>query len=103
MQSSAPSSRPTILSVTVPLAVTMMIGTSVLPLSVRHTSLPSRSGRERSSSTMSGFISPATLSASAPLRTIVGWKPFRLNAFAKGSAIESSSSMSSTLVVFVTK
>src|SRR4051794_28602703 len=79
-------------SVSVPRAVTMMIGVSPLRRSARATSRPSPSGRFRSSSTRSGSTRSAISIAFATVVATTGSNPSRASAFENGSKIDGSSS-----------
>jgi NAD(P)-dependent dehydrogenase (short-subunit alcohol dehydrogenase family) len=79
-------------SVSVPRAVTMMIGVSPLRRSARATSRPSPSGRFRSSSTRSGSTRSAISIALATVVATTGSNPSRASAFENGSKIDGSSS-----------
>src|SRR5688572_28505370 len=71
----------------------MMVETSLTCRSRRHTSMPSMSGRPRSSRTKSAS---GAVRAAAPVATRSVVMPYRLNPSARGSAIDSSSSTSRT-------
>jgi hypothetical protein len=65
-------------SISLLLAVTMMIGTLVLVRSSRHTSIPDLSGNQMSSSTRSGRTRSNIARPSMPSRATVTRKPSRL-------------------------
>ena len=65
------------MSISVPLAVTMMIGTAERALIARQTSIPESFGSMRSSRTRSGWTASNLLSASGPSRAIVTSNPSR--------------------------
>ena len=80
------------MSISLPLAVTMMIGTEERRRSSRHTSMPDTLGSITSSSTRSGPTASNTSSASAPSRATLTRKPSRFNPTVRASTKESSSS-----------
>ena len=80
------------MSISLPLAVTMMIGTDERRRSSRHTSMPDTLGSITSSSTRSGFTASKMSSASAPSRATWTRNPSRLSPTVRASTKESSSS-----------
>ncbi len=86
------------MSISVPLAVTMMIGTDDRARMERHTSIPESRGSMRSSSTRSGLTEAKSRRASLPSRATVTSKPSRVSPMTSASMNDSSSSASSTLV-----
>ena len=86
------------MSISVPLAVTMMIGTVEWARIDRHTSMPDRRGSMRSRSTRSGSTSAKSRSASVPSVATVTSKPSRASPITRASTNDSSSSASSTRV-----
>jgi hypothetical protein len=84
-------------SISAPLAVTMMIGTWVRRRSCRHTSMPDTRGSITSSSTRSGLTMSNRFSASMPSRAISTRNPSRLSPTLSASMKLSSSSTTSTV------
>ena len=72
------------MSISAPLAVTMMIGTVERRRSSRHTSTPDTLGSITSSSTRSGWTASNTSRASAPSRAICTRNPSRFRPDGQG-------------------
>ena len=85
------------MSISVPLAVTMMMGTLERVRMVRHTSMPDILGSIRSSRRMSGAVSSKSCSASLPSRATVTRNPSLVRPMTSASMKDSSSSASRTL------
>src|SRR6202034_1892261 len=96
--SSAPSSRPTTLSISLSLAVSMITGTFDFSRSDRQTSLPGRPGSIRSSSTRSAPVRSKVSSASGPDEQTATSKPSLRSRYEMASLNDSSSSTTSTRV-----
>ena len=86
------------MSISAPLAVTMMIGTWLRLRSWRHTSMPDTFGSITSSSTRSGWTASNRSSAWAPSRATCTRKPSRRSPTVRASTKDSSSSTTSTVV-----
>ena len=86
------------MSISVPLAVTMMMGTEDWARMERQTSIPDKRGSIRSNRTRSGSSEAKRRRASLPSRATVTSNPSRVSPMTRASTKDSSSSARRTLV-----